>query len=73
MHVPTGNPLMSYLAQLAGKMLNEENSYAYESGDDDESEEDDVELPRKKRGCGLSWKVIAFNPTLLSAFASLSI
>ena len=68
-HVPTGNPLMS---NLDGKMSNEENSYAYESGDDDESEEDDVELPRKKRCCGLSWEVIAFHQRFIQRCYQLS-
>jgi hypothetical protein len=54
-------------------MLNNGNSHAYESGDDDESEKDEVELPRKKRGRGLSWRVIAVHPTLPSAFDSLTI
>ena len=45
-------------------MSNQENSYAYESGDDAESEKDDVQQPIKRRGCGLSWYVIAMHPTL---------
>lgn len=54
-------------------MSNQENSYAYESGDDAESEKDDVQQPIKRRGCGLSWYVIAMHPTLPSAFDSLNI
>jgi hypothetical protein len=71
--VPTSNPQMGELVEVVGKMSNNGNSHAYESGDDDEIEKDDVQLPIKRRGCGLSWRVIAVHPTLLLAFDSLTI
>lgn len=52
-------------------MSNAANSFAYESGDDAESAVEIEPPPRKTRGCGLIWELVAVHPTLVAAFDSL--
>lgn len=75
--VPTSNPHMGMLVELAGKISKGVKSYSYEScnddENDDENEKDEVQLHRKKRGRGISWRVIAVYSLLEVAFDSLKI
>ena len=59
------------LLDIVGKMSNAENSFAYESGDDAENVDDVEQIPRKTRGCGIIYQVIAVHQTLVAAFDSL--
>ena len=52
-------------------MSNAAISFAHESGDDAENVDDVEQIPRRTRGCGLIWRVIAVHPTLIAAFDSL--